>query len=86
MNYRTPTPPPLFAPTEDLPRLAGQNREVLRRLQAGERLTPIDAEAFGCHRLAARCHDIREAGYPVKSKRQGKCCVYWIERSDNGEA
>ena len=81
MNYDPPpTPPPLFAPDADKPRLTGQNREVLRRLQAGERLTPMTALTFGCTRLAARVHDCREAGYAIRSERRGSSNVYWIEQ------
>lgn len=85
MNYHTPTPPPLFAASVDHPRLTGQNAEVLRRLQAGERLTPMVALSFNCTRLAARILDVRAAGYAVESKRQGVTSVYWIE-SPNPEA
>ena len=43
--------------------------EILRRLEAGQALTTLDAErAFGCRRLAARIKDLRDEGYPIKTK------------------
>lgn len=86
MNYHAPTPPPLFAvTTEDTKRLARQTREVLKRLQAGEKLTPTLALSFGCQRLAARVNELRDAGYAITTRRVGSVAEYSIE-SPNPEA
>lgn len=43
-----------------------QSKEILAHLQMGNKLTPLDAlEKFGCFRLAARVHELRQAGHPI---------------------
>jgi hypothetical protein len=43
-----------------------QAKRILRYLQAGHRLTPMDAlEQFGCFRLAARIHELRREGWNI---------------------
>ena len=54
-----------FAPakTHKRPTQAGR---ILRFLQEGHRLTPLDAlELFGCFRLAARVHELRREGWAI---------------------
>ena len=47
--------------------LKPQTRKVLQFMQEHGSITSFDAyERLGCHRLAARIHEIREAGYGVK--------------------
>lgn len=43
-----------------------QVQQIKAHLDKGWRLTPMHAlRSFGCMRLAARIHDIRNEGYPV---------------------
>jgi hypothetical protein len=54
-----------FAPAEKHKRPTQAGR-ILRYLQAGHRLTPLDAlELFGCFRLAARVHELRREGWAI---------------------
>jgi hypothetical protein len=47
-------------------RAPSQAQRILRHLQAGHSLTPLEAlERFGCFRLAARVHELRREGYAV---------------------
>lgn len=42
---------------------------ILKYLESGKSITQIEAtEMFGCTRLAARINELRDAGYPIKSK------------------
>lgn len=50
---------------QDRARLSRQCEQVLAWLQAGEVLTAAVAWERGVQRLAARCHDLKAAGYPV---------------------
>lgn len=44
-----------------------QNKQILAYLKAGNRITPIEAlERFGCFRLAARIHDLRQSGHQIE--------------------
>lgn len=44
-----------------------QEAAILRWLRSGKGLTPIEAlRRFGCFRLSARCHDLRNKGYPIR--------------------
>jgi len=46
-----------------------QANRILRYLQAGHRLTPLDAlELFGCFRLAARVHELRREGWEINER------------------
>ena len=46
-----------------------QAKRILRYLQAGHRLTPMDAlEQFGCFRLAARIHELRREGWAIEER------------------
>ena len=44
-----------------------QNQQILAHLQEGKTITPLEAlDLFGVFRLAARIHDLREAGFPIE--------------------
>ena len=46
-----------------------QNDAILRALQAGEQLTPIDAlKRFGSFRLGARILELRDLGYAIETE------------------
>ena len=43
-----------------------QKAEILATLKEGERLTALDAlERFGCFRLAARIHELKQEGWNI---------------------
>lgn len=43
-----------------------QTKKILAHLQAGRKLTPLNAfDKFGCFRLAARIEELREAGHKI---------------------
>lgn len=45
---------------------SSQNKQILRYFQAGGSLTQLDAlHRFGCMRLGARVHDLRELGHDI---------------------
>lgn len=45
-----------------------QNDKILKHLQEGKSLTPIDAlNQFGCFRLSARIKDLKQDGYEIKT-------------------
>lgn len=63
-----------------------QCSQILRTLKKGKTLTPLEAlREFGCFRLAARIHELKEQGIPIKSaletKRGKRVAVYWIEKA-----
>ena len=46
-----------------------QNEAILEALQAGRRLTPLDAlKDFGCMRLSARIYDLRHLGHDIQDE------------------
>lgn len=48
----------------------GQNLQILNHLQEGKSLTPLEAlSQYGVFRLAARIHDLRDAGVEVKCEK-----------------
>lgn len=48
-----------------------QARAILKHLQSGKPITPIDAlEQFGCFRLSARIYDLREEGHTIHMDRE----------------
>ena len=57
---------------------------ILAALEAGNRLTPLDAlDVFGCFRLGARIYDLRAMGWPVNRRmillETGKrVAEYWL--------
>lgn len=45
-----------------------QNREILAYMKKGNKITQADAvRMFGCYRLSARIHDLREEGHIIKT-------------------
>jgi predicted amidohydrolase len=49
--------------------MTSQTEVILAALRGGERLTQLDAiSRFGCTRLAARIHELREQGYAVQTR------------------
>lgn len=60
-----------------------QTHAILAHLKRGHSLTPMEAlRRFGCLRLAARCADLREAGYRIRSRMVSvgdkKVARYWL--------
>jgi hypothetical protein len=46
-----------------------QKKIILKKLQKGERITPLDAlSEIGCFRLSGRIFEIREEGYDVRTE------------------
>ncbi len=60
--------------------MKSQNLEILSWLKKGRSITALEAlRLFGCMRLAARIHDLKESGNKILAtpiKRKGK----WIKR------
>ncbi|MDO5686462.1 MAG: helix-turn-helix domain-containing protein [Neisseria sp.] len=53
----------------DLSKKSSQTDLILAHLQQGKSLTPLEAlRLFGCLRLGARVHDLRQDGYPIISQ------------------
>lgn len=43
--------------------------KIIAALMKGKAITPIQAlNDFGCMRLSARIHDLREEGWPIETK------------------
>ncbi len=63
-----------------------QKEDILRCLNGGFKLTPLDAlKLFGCMRLAARINDLRKDGHEIIANRRelpnGKTvCEYHLEK------
>ena len=60
-----------------------QTQRILRHLEAGRKLTPIDAlNRYGCMRLAARISDLKKEGWDIQKKmidKNGKqFAQYWL--------
>lgn len=46
-----------------------QNKAILKSLQRGEKLTPIDMlRRFGSLRASARIYDLRDKGFDIKTE------------------
>ena len=46
-----------------------QNNQILKYLQTGKSLTPMDAlKKFGCFRLGARIYDLKRDGHSIMSQ------------------
>ena len=46
-----------------------QNKEIIRYLTKGNKITPIEAlNRFGCFRLSARILDLRKLGFDIKTE------------------
>jgi hypothetical protein len=49
--------------------MESQNKEILKYLKKGKRLTAMDALGkFGCFRMAARANDLRNHGHNIKTE------------------
>lgn len=70
------TPAPPRAPTSQ------QAHDILRHLQAGKSITPLEAlHLFGCLRLGARIFDLRDAGYPIQTQWETDGAKRWARYS-----
>ncbi len=81
MKHTHDTPPAgsLFAPRPAEPKT--QTQVILEALQSGKRLTPLDAlNLCGCMRLAARIHELRQAGHKIKDDGEKQHAVYYMEK------
>lgn len=63
-----------------------QNEMVLKHLQSGRPLTPLEAlEKYGIFRLGARCFDLRQQGHEIVTtmvtKNQKRFAEYRLEKS-----
>jgi hypothetical protein len=56
--------------------ISSQCEEILRYLQSGKPLTPLEAlEKFGCFRLGGRIYELKQQGHKIETnmiKRNGK--------------
>lgn len=60
-------PQPSFEPY--IPDRLPQAEKILRWLQSGRSLTPIEAlDRFGCLRLGGRIYDLRKQGHDIKAE------------------
>jgi len=62
-----------------------QTSSILSHLKIYGSITPIEAlELFGCFRLSGRILELREAGYPIRTKyihKNGKIFAeYWLDK------
>ena len=49
-------------------RTESQGKQILKYLQEGHSLTPLDAlKKFGCFRLGARIWDLKDKGYNIRT-------------------
>ena len=48
-----------------------QNEKVLQYMRTHGKISQRDAVQFGCYRLSARIHNLREAGYRITSQSKG---------------
>lgn len=49
--------------------IESQTKQILRYLQKGKSLTPIDAlNKFSCFRLGSRIYDIKKLGHTIERK------------------
>ncbi len=64
---------------------ASQNAMILKALQNGDKITPLDAlNRFDCFRLGARIYNLKKLGYPITKEmiktRSGKhVALYSLE-------
>lgn len=68
-----------------------QNTQILDYLMSSKHITAMDAlKLFGCFRLAARIHDLKQAGHVINGTMidlpNGKRVKrYWLEAKARGE-
>ena len=49
--------------------MISQNTEIANHLKSGSSITPIEAlQKYGCFRLGARIHDLRQSGMDIDSR------------------
>jgi len=65
-----------------------QNAKILAHIKDKGRITPLDAlSKYGCLRLAARVHDLRQAGHAISTEVRrvnGKrFAVYYMEQGND---
>jgi hypothetical protein len=59
----------MFGAEQETHRRPTQAGKILAYLQAGNRLTALEAlDAFGCFRLAARIHELRNQGWQIEER------------------
>ena len=63
-----------------------QCEQILRHLQTGRSVSPLQAlDRFGCFRLAARIHQLRERGHKIEVHRirvgAKHFCSYLLDRA-----
>jgi hypothetical protein len=63
-----------------------QRQKILKDLDAGYKLTQADAaRLYGCWRLSARIHELREQGHPVKTefikRNDATFACYYMDKS-----
>lgn len=65
-----------------------QNEEILRHLQSGRSLSPLEAlESYGSFRLGARVYDLKQRGHQIETvivKKNGKRFATYKLRKSNG--
>jgi hypothetical protein len=60
---------PLTPKDMTMEKTESQNKQILKHLQSGRKITAYEAlKVFGCLRLAARIRDLRDAGHAIKSE------------------
>lgn len=89
MNTKERATPTTEATPKQRANYISQQAQVLAALQAGDRLTPLNALArFGDFRLAATIHRLRRSGYLIPSRlikvpgrdgRDKRVAEYWME-------
>ncbi len=69
-----------------------QEGKILRRLQAGRSITPLEAmRELGCYRLGARIHRLRQKGYSIitvmkeETGQDGSVCRFASYRLEEGK-
>ena len=59
----------MFGAEQETHRRPTQAGKILAHLQAGNRITALDAlQQFGCFRLAARIHELRNQGWQIAER------------------
>ncbi|MFQ5788279.1 MAG: helix-turn-helix domain-containing protein [Thermodesulfobacteriota bacterium] len=49
--------------------MKSQEKQILQYLKTGAKITPLEAlNRFGCFRLGARCWNLKQAGYNIKTE------------------
>jgi len=60
-----------------------QNQQILRALQRGECISPLDAlDRFHCLRLGARIYDLRQQGYNIQRTLENRYAVYYLRKCE----